>query len=382
MSTSSKLVITIIIFILILLFIWFVSTPAQQEQALSFFQIDADDEVIFIPSNEPAPQPVLQSSLGYYPPSAYKFTHSSVNFCQTDGIKNPSKAEKGTIFKWEDEDGQVHFSDQQPSNEKGVVRIGDIFINGNKYFSLSLIQERLRLSAIFKEKLNRSIRSIFKFFSQNLVQNFLEPIHVNLRIINGQRNYKRFIARHSYRVSASTTNGFYTPRNNLAVVKWLSKKRTLQVTQHEISHLIIGNIFGNTQTWFNEGLAEFTERIRAEGNARVSELDKTAITRLSYKLKHGSLPSLKWLLTSSRSSWKKAGVNEMYEYSWSIVFYLMSHQEGKVLLTDYLKYVSDNKCEPIDTIAFFNTNYATGVNGLEKNWKKWLVEGNKFAVTL
>lgn len=54
---------------------------------------------------------------------------------------------------------------------------------------------------------------------------------------------------------------FYMSKNNLAAVRWTTKKQIISVAKHEIPHLTIGNLFDNLSTRFNEDFEKFMEHL-------------------------------------------------------------------------------------------------------------------------
>jgi hypothetical protein len=97
-----------------------------------------------------------------------------------------------------------------------------------------------------------------------------------------------------------TNSGFYTDKDNLAVVRWRGDVRTRAVARHEIAHLALGNWLGRTPLWLNEGLAEVVERKRFQHSFASADAPARRPEQLRRRQAAGRLPGLRTFLDSRR----------------------------------------------------------------------------------
>ncbi len=377
-----KILKSFILFCLLLCFVWLVSTPIQRAWYLSMLGVHdrqpiKQEWLVSTRAGQTKGSGTDPRAIPFARPYQ-EFEHAPVTFCQADGAKNPSRTRRASIYKWTDDSGIVNFSDKSPLKASNVEIMGDIILQGNEHFSLSLTTEGFEPPALFRGNLNTEILSVFKFFTRYLSPGNLSPVHINLTLIKGERRFAQFRDKHTSGIS--TNSGFYTSKNNLAAVRWTGKQRTLQVAKHEISHLIIGNLFGNPPTWFNEGLAEFIEHLETRQNASIARVDESILQNIQRKVSRHDLPGFNWLMSTSYPEWEEYDKNLMYQYSWLIIHYLITDLAGKKFIGDYLDHLAKNRCRSFNSSDLFARHFTQGRKGMEREWKHWLLHEPKMPV--
>jgi hypothetical protein len=351
-------------------FTWYISTPEQQFAYLKLLGFGQDD-LPSSPAKNELPPLKIERLVRYFETGR----HGVGSACSSPGVANPSRAETKAIYKWVDESGQTHYSDKpSPGTEPEIV--GTLQRWGNEDYSARFRFIGFKPNPLFQDTLGAELDTVFRFFENQLKIADLPPLHINLVVISGKKNFARY--RNNVSRKLTTTSGFYNFARNEAVVRWTNRDSSLPVVRHEIAHLLIGNGFGDTPLWFNEGFAEIFEQLRVDQNALTATLDEAVLKKLARRADRGNLPSVEWLVASTREDWKKnGGQSFFYGYSWALVHYLLSIELGKDAILAYLRYQAENRCEnDLDPVSFLSKSYQGGLTRLDEDFRRWLTSGS------
>ncbi len=288
--------------------------------------------------------------------------------CVIGVARNPSRSsEPRPVHRYLDDRGDVVFSDRAPSDapsELVSVRSGV----GVGRFSADYDMDGFTPPLGFRRQLEVDLDGVFHFLADDLRLVGMQPVHLRLRVIDGRARFARLASSKGLQ----TDSGFYTHRDNLAVVRWMGDTRTRAVARHEIAHLALGNWLGRTPLWLNEGLAEVVETMRFQQNFAIAEAPARRLERLRRLQRAGRLPGLEAFLASTRKQWLGWGNDIAYPYAWSLVHFLLQEPSRQHTVSNLLNALAEHRCRPFDHIGFLNRDYVGGLAGLERDWRRWL----------
>lgn len=348
------------------------STPGQRRSYLEVLGLEipiesADKQVSKAPVFEPW-KPVIP--LARLSRNGLEREHGVGSPCRPVGVANPSRAEERNIYRWTDDAGQTHFSDKPPSDTTADA-VGKLHSGGTEDYSVSYRFLGMRPTAPIQSSLETELDMVFRFLEQQLKIGELPPLHANLVVIKGRGRFVEY--RNKYAPKLTTDSGYYNFDTNEAVVHWVSETRSLPVVRHELAHLAIGNAYGALPVWLSEGFSEVIERIEASGNALTARLNVLAVDTLARRARSGDLPTVKWLMQSSRSDWKYYGDESFfYGLSWALLHYLLSEADGRNAIREFFGFLAQNRCQEIDSAEFFGRYMKDGLGELDRDFKRWL----------
>jgi hypothetical protein len=372
------LVITVLAVLLMLALllpvIWLVSTDEQRAQYRAWLGVDPTDDGIAKGTGPIAPpywarivEPPRSAR-----PAKSGLRHNDVLVCDARKVASPAKLPKADVYRWTDDQGRLHFSDQPPTPEL-ATNVEPVVLDGRSRFSAKWVFDGFKPPALLREELERKTDGVFRFFEHVLRLDDMAPLHVNLRVIQGR---KRFVAYRNKKNPALTTDsGFYGFADNEAVVRWTDKETAIAVAQHEIAHLVVGNLLGDIPLWLNEGIAEVAERLSFSANGIRAEPDLAAVESLSERADGRGWPALRSFMGLSRGDWDKQGETFSYQYAWALVYFLLEDSDRRDVLIDHVQALADHRCRNFDSVGFLDRRYPGGVNGLERDWLRWLRVG-------
>jgi hypothetical protein len=361
--------------------IWLISTDEQRAQYRVWLGIEPTDEGIARGDEPIAPTVGVQRA---EQPTAVRpaksgLRHGDVRVCDTTKVANPAKLSKAEVYRWTDDEGRVHFSDRPPSPES-AAGAEPVVLDGQSRFSAKWNFDGFKPPALLRDELERKTDGVFRFFEHVLRLDDMAPLHVNLRVIQGR---KRFMTYRSKKDPALTTDsGFYRFADNEAVVRWTKKETAVAVAQHEVAHLVVGNLLGDIPLWLNEGIAEVVERLSFSANGIRAEADIEAVEALSGRAAGRSWPGLRKFMSLSRSDWDKQGETFSYQYAWSLVHFLLEDSDRRDVLIDHVQALANHRCRNFDSVGFLDRRYPGGLSGLERDWLRWLRSGRPQALAM
>jgi hypothetical protein len=288
--------------------------------------------------------------------------------CAVGTARNPSRARASTrVHRYVDADGRTVFSDRAPGSvDDEVLEVrGD---TGVGRFSAEYDFDGLTPPLGFQSQLEIDLDGVFHFLADDLGLRGVQPVHLRLRIVDGSRRFARLAGG----TGLSTSSGFYTHADNLAVVRWMGDTRTRAVARHEIAHLALGNWLGRTPLWLNEGLAEVVEQMRFQQNFAIADAPAQRVAELRRLAHAGRLPALGTFLASQRADWNRWGNELAYPYAWSLVHFLLQEPARQRTVTGLLNQLAAHRCVTFDHVGFLEQDYFGGVAGLDRDWRRWL----------
>jgi hypothetical protein len=183
---------------------------------------------------------------------------------------------------------------------------------------------------------------IFHHFRKRF-ENFERHVQseITVYLFRTRKQYVQFMQQHG--VDARNSGGmfFVLPDHGLhGLATWVqnrSQKRLISVLQHEGFHQFAFHHIGrNLPQWVNEGLAQYFEDARIEGERmEMGRINQKRARRLEMAFRQENLMPLGKILSLSMRDWQRI-VQEsrdasarMYAQAWSMVYFLVHGEGGK-----------------------------------------------------
>ncbi|GAC17701.1 DUF4124 domain-containing protein [Paraglaciecola arctica] len=289
--------------------------------------------------------------------------------CIDHSLGNVKVKPQSKIYTWKDKSGVTNFSDSKPEDTDSQ----SLTIAGPKifdYFKLNISGANVPFE--FKEKLTHSINKLFALYGQLIAKEDLRQVVVNLRFFTSKQRFLAYSKKHA--PSLNPTAGFYDNGTNEAVIMYYSSEQAITSAIHESVHAINRGIIGNSNKWFNEGMAEYLENITINLSSAIITRNKSWYE--NGKLKYRPLP-LRKVLSASRKEWNSQSQSNLYSTSWAFIYFLMDDTKRKAKLVKMLKAEQQNLCNTLSfkqTMKIFNMSDRE----LQNRFSRWLAKGDKF----
>ena len=297
-------------------------------------------------------------------PDSALFTH--IPGCATSTLTEAAQAQRKQnrkrIYSWTDENGQIHFTDDDRQNAQHDIALTQ-YQEPEYSFELEVNSTGGKLPLFYKDKVTAAIKKVSNIYKSYLPHSGVAPVKVNLTLAKSKASYKHLQAKYAPKLGPS--QGFYVARQNMAVVHHKNDRQAHQTSVHESVHVLNAGLFGPTPRWFNEGMAEYFESIEMSGlSAKIPARDWQRTLA-------GKQLSLNALLNSKRQTWAGSQQSSMYAQSHSLIHFLMSTKQGKQTITALLAHMVQTRCEPSDPKSILR-RYPGGLNTLQNDWIAWM----------
>ncbi len=274
------------------------------------------------------------------------------------------------VYRWTDEAGQVHLSDREPLGQ-AAERVDFGLPRELDYFSLEISTVGFTSPPLVRAEIEVGMTKIFHVLSEFLAPEQLRKVTAKVQLHAGRSTFNALYSPTEPN-AAGSVQGFYQSGTNVAVVLYdEAEARTMNTAIHEATHLINAGLFGRTPRWFNEGLAEYFERIEVRGSAGIVPLAPEWLGEISRA--SAQLP-LQRLLVDNAEDWRGQGGHIHYANSWALIHFLLEPQHRPVAEKLFRELARD-RCDEIDSVGFFEQHYPGGVSRLAYDLRAWLAGG-------
>ena len=301
--------------------------------------------------------------------SSMDHTANDHQACGRPATKSRSDTSSQLYYKWVDDKGQTHISDQPPADR--IASVIDLGMS-KQDFTYEIIPDGVDVPLDFQGQLAAGSKRMYDTWHFFLGEQKLRQSRIQVRLIGGPDRFDAFYANVS--PGSKKVSGFYSMGKNEAVVKFdpAQPARNVGTTFHEISHLITAAHLGPTSPWLTEGLAEYFETMQVKGQGGVIYPNMGHIKLLQST----PLPRLRDYFAIDRPEWHGEYRDRNYAIAWSLIHFLMEGSPGMYALQETIKAAQVNFCKPFSAVVALGKAYPGGTPQLEADWRQWLSSNN------
>jgi hypothetical protein len=294
--------------------------------------------------------------------------------CGLPDTKEKQQEAQSKIYQWRDANGKLHFSDSPVSKTEQDGEAEDIsskYQSRDSYISTKVLPIKAPLPLSFETKINTAIKKMFLVLSEAFHTRQLSQLELQLKIFGDKQEFQDYArTKDSLLIDAA---GFYLPKENEAsVLLQAGDQQTFSLVQHEASHVLMANLYGLSPIWLNEGFAEYFQNMKISGFETTVYPSAYHFRAVKAVLNGNEDYSLRTHFELTPFEWQGKDIQLHYSEAWSIVFFLLSSNEGKFVLTKYFEVLAEERCSVPNSANFFENNYPGGIRQMDKDWKRWL----------
>ncbi len=304
---------------------------------------------------------------------AYLSQHACLRAIVEPPKETPSDV---SVYKWKDAEGRLHYSDRKPRHLSSTD-IGSAIERKQSKFSLHYTPVGVGAPVGLRDQLRYSTDKIFELLSEGLSIENTRPIELNIRIYGQEKEY-RALSRSLYPNSSITAPGFYSLKENLAVV--LNRRNPEQTTRtaiHEAAHVVIAGLYGGTPRWFTEGFAEYVEPIHVRGQLASVKSNDYWFGVLRTVARSEGLPDLANYWSIPSAHWESELKNRYYAIAWSVIAFMMDDAGRRKNLSAFMGEMERKYCTPFAP-SRLDSFYPGGIETLQRDWAQWVMESKGF----
>lgn len=299
-------------------------------------------------------------------------SHSTA--CYSPTTRDTSDVEaQAQVFTWVDEEGKVHFGDKP--RHASAQDLSDRYAMEKQYFRIAITPVGGNLPPFLHDRLSADLRQLYFVLSRWLPDQYIKQVELNVKVFNDQGAFDHY--RETHVPGLTTSSGFYKASLDEAVVMAQSNDASTQaIGRHEATHVINAGLYGRTPTWFNEGLAEYFERLSIEGQSKTVTVPSHHVDLLNDALANDGLMMPGEYFAIEGRAWREHDQQLMYAMAWSMVHFMMQDSLGRETMKSLMTHMAVNYCQPVDTLAFIEQHYVGGLKAFTKRWRAVILSGS------
>ncbi|QFT53644.1 DUF4124 domain-containing protein [Microbulbifer sp. THAF38] len=277
------------------------------------------------------------------------------------------------IYKWTDENGQVHFSDKKiESVEQEVIKPRNHTSSWSRYdISVKTIDTNLS-----KQELNKivaDVNLVYEFYDRVLFFDFYKTVPVKILILKDEKAYYDYLRKQTGREPSRSYGKYLYKGNQIVVYIQKDRARTFRTIKHEVSHAITDTVTPYAQSWLNEGLAEQMETLsKVEGQLRITSHWEN-YKWVNPPLRHEKLMEIGTFIRLPNTKWRheqRNGSAPLQAQAGQFIYFLLSKPTGKSFVIRLMhKLERGNRTH---SYYLVDKDYIGGIKGLEIDWRNWL----------
>jgi hypothetical protein len=239
---------------------------------------------------------------------------------------------------------------------------------------IEVIAEDFQMDAESNVKIKRGVNFLYNFYETKFAYTFSPDLLVKIRVFEDINAYKKYVRKASPSTTGSNI-GLYIHSLKEAVV-WKNKNEDqfLSTLFHETSHLLLRSNAENCPKWINEGLSEYFENMDVSGKEVYIKPQIIKDEKTKKWLATGKMPDLQAYLGKYNEEWDKENnlSDQPRALAWSMVYFLMSNDEGQAFIKDCLHYFYKKQTDKLASVRAIDTYYPGQHAKFEKDWKNWI----------
>lgn len=299
-----------------------------------------------------------------------KFAYTAVVFGLLMVLAGPGSAK---IYKWVDENGQVHFSDRQDHRvEQEEVRVTPVASDWSR-FEIDIRTVDVELSDEELGQIEGGVNNVYEFFDRVLSFDMIRTVPVNILILKDSRAYRNYLISRNQGMAVASYGLYIPSEHQIVVYVHEERSRTFRTIKHEVSHAVIDSVVPYAPSWLNEGLAEQMETIERDASGLYFERHEENRWMVAKARDLGVLTDIDEFLKLPSEQWRHAdfsGRSSLRAQSGQFVYFLLS----KPTRRNFVVRLMHNFNRGDRTLSYYlvDDNYLGGVTMLGLDWRRWL----------
>lgn len=330
--------------------------------------IVVSEDVVKTP--EPSPQTVVSKEQeSVFTPGIKSAAHHSGK-CVKPPTQKITDVDPQAIYRWKDENGQVHFGDNY--NKKTRQQTQDLsktYGRQTQGIKLTLDFKGWQGDSRLESELHKEASLMYRILTRYIPKEQWRQINLNLVIFRNQAAFEGY--KQQQQANAGWVAYYDGRRNQAFMAMQPNHQSTMRIARHEMTHAMMLGMLGSTPIWISEGLAQYIERLRWQLSSAQIEVDQAAFEQLP---EHSAAYQFSAMAAMSHQQFNGENQQQHYAQSAAMMHFLLGHREGQQWLKTTLGYFAQNPCGSYQANAAFQQSYPGGLAAAGQKYQRWLAE--------
>ena len=310
---------------------------------------------------QPPPDVPAQSRLNAQTQDSVRGWHGFSDQCFKPATQDVHDVQSTSIYRWTDEQGNVHFSDKAKGPAQDLTKQYRPDLQGVRF---TFEYPGWAGNAELEQALRKEGELLYRILTRFIPREAWRQINLDILLFDSEAAYTDYKNRHQMAEdwAAHYSHGV----NRIFMPVSPERSRTLAVGRHEMTHAMVAGMIGTLPTWLSEGLAEDMERLDWQMNAARVTMNEATIAQVARQ----RLPLVD-ILNMAHEDFSASDMQAHYRQSAVLVFYLLAHAQGQTWLRGQLAYYVEHPCAQLDARSAFAA-YPGGLAQLDSGFTRWL----------
>jgi len=277
------------------------------------------------------------------------------------------------IYKWVDEDGNIHFGDRKDHRvEQEVV---NVMPGASKWsrFDIEIKAVDVELSEEENQQIVDGVNNVYEFFDRVMSFDMYRTVPVNILMFKDRTEYRNYLVRKDKGLAVASYGLYIPSEHQIVVYVQEDRSRTFKTIKHEVSHAVVDTIVPYAPAWLHEGLAEQMEMLERDDGGLYFERHEENRWVVAQAREQGRLTDIDQFLKLPSNKWRHSdmsGSSSLRAQAGQFIGFLLS----KPTRRNFVVRLMHNFNRGDRTLAYYlvDDNYIGGVNMLDLDWRRWL----------
>lgn len=188
-------------------------------------------------------------------------------------------------------------------------------------------------SGVFTNELKQKLFYVFSHIENEFDINLSHKLNLNIVYLGSRTDYEDYVMEQGR--SAEGTIGVYLYPEHVSVVEFIEYKQAINTSIHEAIHAFNRSYWGESLRFFNEGMAEYFEKISISGEFQ--PFDFSGLQDQKYPMEIENL-------LFSETDWHGNNTHKLYQNSNALFYFLMSNDKGRNLIREIMQLEQKDSC--------------------------------------
>lgn len=278
---------------------------------------------------------------------------------------------RAEIHQWRDADGKLHFGDQPPASVEST-RLETSARKTHRELTITLQRQEFSLSDQGRRRMEQGLRQILASYRDTLGLDVNAEVRVNLNLLADRKTFNHWFRQRENIDPSSFAGVFFPKTGEVGVWNYGPEEQVVETILHEGSHVILAQLTDRAPSWIHEGMAQYFQTLRPEGERLVVPPLAQAAKLIRRWIENDELITLRRYLSIPEQQWRDMAHQRNavpYTLAWGLVYFLMSKPAGEQALRRILHDLDKADRSPdLDRLADI---YPGGITRLEYDFFKW-----------
>jgi hypothetical protein len=230
-----------------------------------------------------------------------------------------------------------------------------------KYYVLTTNLDDQR--GLFTNELKQKLFFVFQHIENEFNINLNHKVDLSIAYQGSRIDYENYVIEQGR--SPEGTIGVYLYPEHASIIEFIDHQQAIRTSLHEAIHAFNRSYWGKLPRFFNEGMAEYFERISINGE--FEPFDFSGLQDQKYPMEIENL-------LFSETDWHGDNNHKLYQNSNALFHFLMSNEKGRSLIWEIMQLEKEESCSVLQESTILEVLFEMYPNH-QQEFDYWFADG-------